>query len=151
MKTPILFKIFFLFILAVGCSDTDKSQLNYFTIFEGNWQLENSNTFESWENHGTFYSGQVIKVENADTIIVEELRIFTDRNTIYYEATVPSQNNGKPVRFKLIRQTNNEFQFENPNHDFPKKIIYTFLNKKELKAIISGGNKQARFNYFKTK
>ncbi len=121
MKTPIIFTIVFLFILGFACSNKVKTQFDTFSIFVSTWQLQNSSPFESWENHSTNLSWQVIKIENADTLIVEELRIFTDRNAAYHEATIPSQNNGKPVRFKLIRQTNNEFQSENPNHDFPKK------------------------------
>lgn len=147
MRTPKLYTIGILFIAALAC--TNQKDLKTFTIFVGKWQLEDSNTFESWENHDTFLSGRVYKIENTDTLIVEKLRIFPDKNIVFYEATVPSQNNGNPVRFKLTQQNNSEFQFENPNHDFPQKIIYTFKNKNELTATISGENKQASFNYRK--
>lgn len=139
-------------ILCGACTSSLQNKIHEtFSSFEGNWQLENSNTSEIWKNHDTFLSGRVIKIEDIDTLLVENLRIFQEEDAIYYEATVPSQNAGKPIRFKLTEQNNNTFQFENPKHDFPKKITYTFLNKKELKAIISGGNKQVSFNYNKVK
>lgn len=151
MKKPQLFTIALFLSLAFACSNKNKTQLDAFAIFEGSWQLKDSNTFEIWQNHDTFLSGQVINIENEDTLLVENLKIFRDKNETYYQATVPSQNEGKPVRFKLTAHSSNSFQFENPEHDFPQKIVYTFLNKKELLAIISGGIKQISFNYQKTK
>ena len=131
---------------AQGCWQT---QLHSFAIFEGKWQLENSNTYEEWYVHNNSLTGQVIKIENTDTLIVEKLRIFSEGNEMYYEATVPSQNQGKAIRFKLTKQNNNSFTFENPNHDFPQKIEYRFKNKTTLNAIISGGSKRVSFNYNK--
>lgn len=151
MKTAHYFIIALIVLLNFGCTNTDKKQLRDFAAFKGTWQLENSNTFETWETCDNFIAGKVIKIENGDTLFVENLRILSDKNAIYYEATVPLQNKGKAVRFKLTEQNNNKFVFENPEHDFPQKISYTFLNKKEMKAIISGGNKQISLNYKKTK
>lgn len=147
MKTTKFYTVALLFVIVLAC--TNNKELNTFRCFEGNWQLENSSTFENWKNNGTFYGGQVLKIENTDTLLLEKLRIFEENNVVYYEATVASQNDGKPIRFKLTQQNNTEFQFENPEHDFPQKLIYSFENKNKLNAIISGGNKQATFTYTK--
>jgi hypothetical protein len=139
-----------LIALVISCSSSTKQFPSAFSCFEGKWQLENSNTFEIWQKHDSFLSGQVIKIKNADTLLVEQLQIFQDKSNIYYEATVASQNNGKPVRFQLTGQSKNEFQFENSNHDFPKQIIYTFQDT-TLTAQISGGEKHVTFTYQKIK
>lgn len=149
MKVPKFYIVALLIVVVLAC--TNNKDIGTFRIFEGSWQVENTNTFERWENQGSFYSGHVLKIENTDTVLLEYLRIFEENAAIYYEATVPSQNNGKPVRFKLTQQTSIEFQFENKEHDFPQKITYSFQNKNKLKAIISGGNKQASINYQKIK
>ena len=117
----------------------------------GTWQLDDSNTFEIWENKGTFYAGRVIKIKNQDTLLVESLRILSLRNEIYFEATVPRQNQGEPILFKLTEAGTSHFQFENPDHDFPKKITYSFPHRNKLIAAISGNNKQAKLNYQKIK
>lgn len=150
MKTPKRYTFVFILAFALACTN-NRQQFQTMQVFEGTWQQENTNTFEIWEKHKNLFSAQVIKIENADTLIVEKLRIFQDDNVIYYEATVPNQNKGEAIRFKLTRQNGKRFQFENPEHDFPQKIVYTFQNKTQLKAIISGGNKQAVFNYKKVK
>lgn len=33
---------------------------------------------------------------------------------------------GAPVAFKMVSSTNQQFVFENPQHDFPKRIVYHF-------------------------
>lgn len=151
MKIPLFLILLFVLGLLIACSSNTTHHLTEIQLFEGTWQLKNSNTFEIWQKQNNNLSGRVIKLENTDTLLVEQLRIFRDKKDIYYEATVPSQNNGQPVRFKLTKQNNNKFEFENPDHDFPQKIVYTFENKNELRAIISGENKEATFTYQKIK
>jgi hypothetical protein len=56
-----------------------------------------------------------------------------------YEATVSDQNSGKPVRFKLIGLTDNKMIFFNPEHDFPKKVEYEFLDDNHLLATVGDG------------
>jgi hypothetical protein len=55
-----------------------------------------------------------------------------------YSATVKGQNSDKPVTFKLTNSTEKQLVFENPKHDYPKKIIYTQINEDSLVAEISG-------------
>ncbi|MBT3383899.1 MAG: hypothetical protein HN778_06720 [Prolixibacteraceae bacterium] len=151
-----LLKSIFLILLSSGlihCSN--KSNTKNFPkeifVIEGTWQLENSQTFEIWHFRDSIFKGNVIKTENSDTTILENLRIFKEKNGIFYEATVPSQNNGLPVKFKLIQAKQNEFIFENKKHDFPKKINYTFPDAGTLVANVSGNNKEITFKYLRIK
>lgn len=149
MKTTLHLSLCLIFVLLLSCSSSNQINRHVFAIFEGNWQQENSTNIEQWQMHDTFLSGEVIKIQNQDTLTVEYLRIFSENNAIYYEATVPSQNEGKAIRFILTQQNKLNFTFENPNHDFPQKIVYNFKNKNTLNAIISGANKQIEFTYKK--
>jgi hypothetical protein len=62
-----------------------------------------------------------------------------------YTATVLKENQGKGVNFMLTK-TDSTFTFENPNHDFPKKIVYQKLNDTEIFVQVSDG-KQKVFAY----
>lgn len=114
---------------------------------EGTWQLGDSNTFEIWEKENSELTGRVIKIEENDTLILERLKLKTIENSIFYEATVPTQNSGEPVQFELTKFDDKEFIFENPEHDFPKKIIYIFSTRNQVIAVISGNNKTSKFIY----
>lgn len=120
-----------------------------FNKLEGKWQLENSDTFEIWENHDSMFVGKVLKIEAHDTSLLENLRIIKIDEDIFYEATVISQNKGLPILFKLLQKEKSEFIFVNNKHDFPKKIIYNLQNDNLLAATISGNNRSVSFNYNK--
>lgn len=74
----------------------------------------------------------------GDTVFVEKLKILVEGNSIYYVADV--RENQSPVRFRLTEISDSGFVFENPRHDFPKRIAYQLRDGK-LKATISGNGK----------
>jgi len=59
-------------------------------------------------------------------------------NVLYYMPTVQGQNNEKEVFFKLTALSDTHFVFENPMHDFPKKISYYHPKKNELYTEVEG-------------
>ncbi len=122
-----------------------------FFKFVGTWKLEESSTFEIWNFRDSLFLGKAIKAENTDTILLEKLRILKVENDFFYEATVPDQNEGQPVKFKLIQQNTNQFVFENKKHDFPKKIIYDFPDESSIIVTILGNDKTVIFKYLKIK
>lgn len=134
------------------CKNSEQNQFpESLKKLEGKWQLENSATFEIWKNCDSLLLGKVLKIKNLDTTLLEKLRIIKIDNDIFYEATVPSQNDGLPVLFQLIQQEKSEFGFVNMEHDFPKKIIYNLQTKNLLTATISGNDKSISFKYLKIK
>ncbi len=66
----------------------------------------------------------------------EFLRIQSRGDTLVYYA----QPNGRPpTPFTLTSWNGTEAVFENPAHDFPKRILYTKLPEGVVKARIDGG------------
>ncbi|HEX7294339.1 MAG TPA: DUF6265 family protein, partial [Pyrinomonadaceae bacterium] len=72
-------------------------------------------------------------------------------DAIYYVA----QPKGRcpQTDFKLTRVTDQEAVFENPEHDFPKRIIYRKSAEDALTASIDGGEgtKQMTFSFQRMK
>lgn len=93
-------------------------------------------SFEHWEKlSDDLYVGGSETVKNGDTIFAEKLRIERTGSVINYVADV--KHNPEPVRFRLTEITDTSAVFENPEHDFPHKIIY-LLEEGKLHASIEG-------------
>jgi hypothetical protein len=85
------------------------------------------------------------------TVEFEYLRIEQRADAIYYVAHPKARCPG--TDFKLTRLTGQEAVFENPTHDFPKRIIYRKNSDGSLVASIDAGEgtKSQSFSYLPVK
>ena len=144
-----------LFLLVVASGNTFSQQtpkqaredFKKLAWLEGTWQRTNSHAgqtgTERWFKSSPFeLEGYGVTLTGKDTLFLEKLRIIINEDRLYYVADVPE--NQQPVFFKLTEITKGGFVFENPNHDFPQKIVYQEENG-ILKATVSGNNKSVDF------
>jgi hypothetical protein len=107
----------------------------------GTWSLTSKDTVstEVWElKNDSVYAATSMDVKGGkDTLRFENITIEQTGAEVYYIPVIKNQNEGKPVRFKLTQQNKNLVIFENPEHDFPKKITYS-MRGDSLIAEISG-------------
>lgn len=93
------------------------------------------------EEHWTDVGGNMLlgvgrTLSGGKTVFFEFLRIEARPDGVYYVA----QPGGRPATdFKLTRLTANEALFENPAHDFPKRILYRRNPDGTILARIDGG------------
>jgi hypothetical protein len=130
-----------LLVLALSSiyAQTDLSQLEWLT---GIWNRTNAKPgrsgVEIWKKKSADeFVGKGINLRGTDTVFVEKLKIIVKEGAVFYVADVPE--NKEPVLFKATSVTASSVVFENPQHDFPKKITYE-LDGKKLKAVSGGGN-----------
>ncbi len=100
-------------------------------VLSENWKQENDSMF----------SGESFFVVGKDTLFSEAIQIIQEKDELFYIPTVPDQNNGLPVRFKLTTESDSILVFENPDHDFPQRIKYMRIGKDSIVAEISGQSK----------
>lgn len=145
-------KSLLLLFLCVACSNShknDKSEngslknnsITKLNWLSGTWQnLSNhGNLFESWQiKNDSLMLGKSFFIKGKDTLFSESVELQQKDKDLFYTPIVKNQNDGKPVSFKLTSNTENEFIFENLQHDFPQKISYTRVNKDSLYAEVSG-------------
>jgi hypothetical protein len=87
---------------------------------------------ESWEKvNDTFFIGKGAYLKGNDTMFKENLAILVKDTAIYYRV-----NNS--VHFRLISNKEGDHIFENPQHDFPQRIIYKHTSESVLYARIEG-------------
>ena len=107
----------------------------------GDWQTEpggRRQTEEHWTNvAGASMLGMSRTVTGDKTVEFEYLRIEQRADGIYYVAHPKARCPG--TDFKLTRASATEAVFENPQHDFPKRIIYQKTANDGLTASIDGG------------
>lgn len=92
---------------------------------------------EYWtDTGGNMILGVGRTLAGGSTVFFEFLRIETRADGIYYVA----QPKGRPgTDFKLTRGSEAEAVFENPAHDFPKRIIYRRNADGSITARVDGG------------
>ena len=115
-------------------------------FLQGTWKMENQDIYEHWDQlNDSNLKGFSYKMKDGEIIVTEYLDISTHQNETIYTATVINQNKGQGVNFNLTN-TDSTFTFENPNHDFPKKIVYQKLSDTEIEVQVSDGA-QKGFSY----
>lgn len=93
---------------------------------------------EHWtQPGGATMMGVSRTVAGEKTVEFEYLRIEQRADGIYYVAHPKARCPG--TDFKLTRASATEVVFENPQHDFPKRIIYRKTADDSLTASIDGG------------
>lgn len=115
-------------------------------FLQGTWKMENKEIYEHWDilNEHSM-KGFSYKIKDGKMVISEYLDITLKGDEIIYTASVLNQNEGKGINFKLIK-SDTSFIFENPEHDFPKKIVYQKLSGTEIFVQVSDGG-QKGFSY----
>lgn len=123
-------------------TDITFAQSGFPDFLQGTWKKENKETYEHWDKlNDNSLKGFSYKLNNGQLTISEYLDISRSSNKTIYTATVVNQNNGESVNFELT-QSDSTFIFENPEHDFPKIIVYQKLSDTELSVSVSNGNKK---------
>ena len=133
-----------LLLAIVSCKNSDaneKDKIKAAHWLLGNWENKSAdgNLSETWKkvNDSTFQA-QSYFIKEKDTLHFESITFNKKEKNLTYTATVKGQNNDKPVTFKLTNSTEKQLVFENPKHDYPKKISYTQITEDSLVAEISG-------------
>jgi hypothetical protein len=125
----------FLFCLGIQAQD----KLGPFNFLLGTWKVVGKAAYETWQRSGPDkFSGVGYKEEQGQKKVFETLELLAGPNSVVYAATVPDQNNGVAIHFLLNTNEKGLFSFENPEHDFPKKIQYQLLAADSLYVRVLG-------------
>jgi hypothetical protein len=101
------------------------SKLEGLSFLSGCWALQNGALVieEQWTQpsaNDMLGTGRTIR--GGKTVFYEFMRIERKADEITYTPRIGSTP--KPVVFRLIQQGPGEVIFENPEHDFPQRILY---------------------------
>jgi Domain of unknown function (DUF6265) len=137
-------------IVTICCIPRPKT-VNIPLFLAGNWKVDNREDYETWTaTDATSMDGYASKIRQGQKIITEYLSIKVADGKTIYTALVQGQNNGQPVDFILNPEVTGKYSFENPEHDFPKKIQYTSMGSAAVLVEVSGEGGRG-FSYMMTK
>jgi Domain of unknown function (DUF6265) len=117
----------------------------------GDWQTASTGRAVSEEHWTRPAGGSMIGISRTlvgdRTASFEFLRLEERGDSIYYVAS--PKGRCPATDFKLTRLSGQEAVFENPQHDFPKRIIYRKNSDGGVTAIVDGGEgtKSERFDF----
>jgi len=151
----ILFLLFFITCAAPSFAQWTYKDFRKLRDLEGSWEMKTDKGYiqEKWvrTNDSTF-EGKNYSITRGVVILEERMKIVLTNEGIFFIATVTYQNKGLPVSFKLISIKNNEFIFENKEHDFPQQVMY-HVKDDGLFAFINGstekGFKKIDFSFYR--
>jgi hypothetical protein len=142
-----------LFVISCNSSSMKENKINESTTvlskirqmewIIGKWEniTRDGSLYEIWtKTNDTIYSGRSFMIANNDTVFSERISLELKKNELFYIPTVCDQNNAQPITFKLVSNEKNEIIFENKEHDFPQRIIYTNSNPDSLYARVEGND-----------
>jgi hypothetical protein len=129
----------------------NKFQIEQLKWMSGGWKNTRGSTVteEHWTQPaaGTMI-GMGRTIAGEKTVFYEYLRIESRRDGIFYVAH-PKARAG--TDFKMVRGDDHEIVFENPQHDFPKRIIYRRAPDGSMTARVEGNpgdkEKAEEFHY----
>lgn len=123
--------IFFVLLFALVGGSKGSDPIDNFTWLQGTWEMkkkDGSSRLEIWKyKDENTLSGRGLITMKTDTSTLESLEIVFRDDHFWYIPVVADQNDGQPIPFKLIKQKGFDFTFENPDHDFPQRIVYKLL------------------------
>ena len=135
---------------------SQRSGIDRLDWISGCWVLDDGKerTEENWmKPAGQSMIGMSRTVAGGKTVFTEHIQIRETNGQIAY--IVALGMGAKPVVFKLIKSSDNDVIFENPEHDFPQRIIYRRESADALFARIEGQekgvNKAMDFRYKRSK
>lgn len=136
-----MLKLTFLSLLLLANLSPQTPTIADLSWISGDWQTApggRTQIEEHWTNvAGGTIMGMSRTVAGDKTAEFEYLRIEQRADGVYYVAHPKARCPG--TDFKLTRASATEAVFENPQHDFPKRIIYRKSGDDALTASIDGG------------
>lgn len=134
--------------LALGSAEASAASCNSLASLRwllGDWVADGGKTsfHESWtEVAPQTFEGAGIERANPDGSIKggEALRLVEMAGGVYYLSKVA--HNELPVAFRLNECADGRFVFDNPAHDFPRRLEYVLAPDGRLKVHVSDGGER---------
>jgi len=120
-------------------------------VLLGTWKVNNGSYYETWSkvNENRFY-GRTFKIyAEADTFVMQSFDLVLQDGDIFYIPTIKTPKGDKAVSFKMTSDMENQFVFENPKNDYPKKVTYKMIDNKTAEVRIEDEKRKLDYNFVK--
>lgn len=126
------------FLLSIAsCKNDSIDNIGHVKWLSGKWESKtpDGTLYENWERlNDSVMKGHAFAIADGDTTFSEQAYILRKNGVLVYSVTV---NEEQTTDFTLV-SAGEEAVFENLQHDYPQRIIYTKPVKDSLFARIEG-------------
>jgi hypothetical protein len=122
-------------------SNENNNNLSRLEWLIGSWVHDEEDGYfsENWTQvNDSVLSGFGYLFLGEDTIFSETISLEQKGEDLFYIVSAQGQNDGKSVQFRLTSDNDGKFVFEKPEHDFPKRITYQFIDNEHFQAVVEG-------------
>lgn len=133
-------------VLLCWCAQQAIAQAPFPDFLQGTWKVQGKEVYEHWDKlNAQSMKGVAYAIKSGRVVVSEYLDIAQDGDMLVYTATAIGQNQGQGIAFALAA-SDTAYVFENPQHDFPKRIAYQQLSDSEIAVQVSDGGEKG-FGY----
>lgn len=108
----------------------------------GTWEMTASKgtITESWAkaNDSTLVCDTRLTTPDGKIVFSEDITLVQREGLLFYIPVISDQNDGRPIEFKETSFSAEEMVFENPEHDYPQRIVYRKTSDSTILAYIEG-------------
>ena len=139
------------FSLGVSGQQVKDQTVNDLSWMSGCWEKKGKSAgsfmSETWTKPAGMMLGIGRTVRNGKVRAFEYLRIIKKDSSIYYVAKPSSAK--METLFKLTSLKNKRVVFENPEHDFPQRIVYALADEQTMSVRVDAdkNGKPSGFGY----
>ena len=133
-----MFRRIYTLVFLLVCPLSGLAQTADFSWLAGKWKMDSdrAEVYEEWQKDGEHrLKGESYVIRDNQKQVNEVLFVEKFEDQWAYIALPKGQT---ITLFALISSENNEFIFENKEHDFPQRIIYHLVNENEINASVEG-------------
>ena len=135
---------------AVRAQSCPNLQVAEWLVGEWHGTRGESQILERWQKvSGETFEGMGITRRGTTIVESETLRLVSMEQRVFYVAKVA--HNDLPVAFALTQCEGQRLVFENPAHDFPKKLEYQLTGPDTLSVRVSAGARGFTLTYNRQK
>ncbi|WP_343692688.1 DUF6265 family protein [Chitinophaga sp.] len=125
-----------------GFAQVKPADLKYVDHILGYWRMptKHSTFTEYWvKSDDNTWKGVTHRITGRDSVEMDQMQLTRSGNNLYFTiAAVADPKSGKPVVFKVTVIQYNGFVAENPDCDYPQKIVYKWKKDDELEVHFKG-------------
>ena len=140
MKKVILSLLIFLFFASCQKSK-EVSKIVGSDWLIGKWEnkSDQGNLLEIWKKkNDSLFIGESYFIKEKDTLHSEKMELQQKGENLIYVSNIKGQNEDKPITFKHNITIEKQLVFENPNNEYPRKIVYKPIAKDRIFIEVSG-------------
>lgn len=107
----------------------------------GKWEnkSDEGNLLEIWKKkNDSLFIGESYFIKEKDTLHSEKMELQQKGENLIYVSTIKGQNEDKPITFNHNIEIEKQLVFENPNNEYPRKIVYKPIAKDRIFIEVSG-------------